>query len=182
MVPMLPVFGRALRRDGSNMAYAHTYEPTHHLLVVKFWGEVSFEEERSAVSTILLQSGVPTHPGLRILVDRTEASLTATPAEMRKLAAEVERETASVLSPKVACAVSRTVDYGMIRMFEALTEGRIRHRFAVFRSITAAREWLEIPESALSMPGPKPSDEPRHATAVGNESRSVVQEGLSKSS
>ncbi len=132
------------------MSYAYTVDQAQNLLVVKFWGEIPYAEDARAVLTILDDPRI--QPGVRILVDRLDSAFTATPEEVRAHVGLVGMKMASLGEPKVANVVSANLDYGMVRMFKAVADGRLDHEFTVFRSLEEACSWLGVDPTQVDWP------------------------------
>jgi hypothetical protein len=133
------------------MSYAFTIDQPANLLVVKFLGEIPYPEEADAVLTILDDPRI--RPGVKILVDRRESSFGSTPRDVRKHVDLIDRKMATLGGPRVANVVSAEFDFGMIRMFEGISDGRLDHEFAVFRSLQDACDWLEVDMTHIEWPG-----------------------------
>jgi hypothetical protein len=131
------------------MSYGYTIDEEFNLLVVKFWGRIPYSEDAAAVLEILDDPRI--RHGLRILVDRTESAFGSTSTEVKTHADLVERRLDS-LSPRVANVVAADLDFGMIRMFEAMMEGRVEHEFRVFRDLDEACEWLDVDPAIVTWP------------------------------
>jgi hypothetical protein len=69
---------------------------------------------------------------------------------LRKFSYEVERLSESRAGKKAAIVVSSHLGFGMIRMLEGLSEGKIKHEIRVFDEEQIARAWLNHPSSASS--------------------------------
>lgn len=132
------------------MAHSYSYDETTNLLVVKFSGPIPYSEDAEAVLTILEDPRIK--PSLKILVDRTESSFTASPEEVSSHVGLVGKKMASLGSPRVANVVAADLDFGMIRMFQARADGRLHHDFQVFRSMAEACEWLEVDHNSIDWP------------------------------
>jgi hypothetical protein len=64
----------------------------------------------------------------------------------------LEKKLVSLGKPRVANVVSAELDYGMIRMFETVADGRIEHEFAVLRGLREACEWLDVDPERVHWP------------------------------
>lgn len=133
------------------MSHAYTFDEPKNLLVVKFWGTIPYSEDANAVITILDDPRI--QPGVKVLVDRLDSAFTATPEEVRAHVGLVGQKLASLGEPQVATVVSADFDFGMVRMFKAVSDGRLDHDFNVFRDLGEACEWLGIDPEGVDWPG-----------------------------
>jgi hypothetical protein len=132
------------------MSYAYWIDQDENLLVVKFWGEIPYPEEAEAVLSILDDPRI--QPGIKILVDRTESSFASSPQDVRTHVEQVAKKIAALGEPRVANVVSADLDYGMIRMFMSVSDGKLDHDFSVFRDIQEACDWLRIDAVRIEWP------------------------------
>lgn len=132
------------------MGYAYRYCEELNLLVVRLWGELPHSEELEAITVGLADPRL--RPGLRILADRRQATITSSSVQMRGAVDLVKDKISKIGKPKVANVVAKDVDFGMVRMFEMQAESRLPHDFMVFRSVAEACSWLEIDPAQVQWP------------------------------
>jgi hypothetical protein len=132
------------------MSHRFGFQHEENLVVIAFDGEISPEEEVQAVLDVVGDSRM--RPDSKILVDKTNAKMKVTPADVRPHVELIRRHLEKFGKPRVANVVSRDHDYGMTRMLELTSQDELPHEFSVFRDIDEACEWLEIDRSAVLWP------------------------------
>jgi hypothetical protein len=86
--------------------------------------------------------------GMNVIVDYRLAELNfLTSSDAHALADMVKRLKEKVGAGRVAHVVARTVDFGMIRMWENLIEDQVSFGFRVFYSMDDALSWIVSPSS-----------------------------------
>ena len=116
-------------------------EPTRGFVRLHVHGTLTVE-----VAQRTLREAMEQHPSLHRLWDFRDADLTAWSLDdMRGFIATVAREPGARAGTRVAALVSRDVDFGMARMFEALSAGDLPFEMCIFRDATAAEEWITRP-------------------------------------
>jgi len=81
--------------------------------------------------------------GMNAIVNYSQAELDAlTSSEIHTLANAVEGLKEEIGAGRIAHVVSRTVDFGMLRMWENLVEDHVHFDYRIFRSMDNARRWL----------------------------------------
>jgi hypothetical protein len=139
------------------MAFAYTYDPEENLLAVKFWGEISHEEELEAVRRALGDPRLKSD--FKAIADRRLASFASSTDQLRAHLELVAECVAPLGRPRVANVVSTDLDYGMVRMFELLAEFKIDHFFSGFRSIDEACAWIGVDPARIQWPDQPPTPE-----------------------
>ena len=119
-------------------------------MVVKFSGSIAYSEEAKATLEILDDPRIK--PGVKILVDRTDSSIAASPEEVGSHVSLVGKKMTALGSPRVANVVGADLDFGMIRIFQARADGRLHHHFQVFRSFEEACQWLDVDCASVDWP------------------------------
>ncbi len=132
------------------MGYRFDFDPTQNLVIIVFEGEISPEEEAQAIRDVAADARM--QPDARILVDRTRARMTMRTEHTQTQIALIMEHLSAFGKPKVAIAVSRDYDFGMVRMFELIAEGTIPHDLMVFRSTDEACDWLGLDPNKLAWP------------------------------
>jgi hypothetical protein len=103
-------------------------------------GSPSTDEIIGALET-LLQS--PEYcPGLRGVVDMRGSKLDSCAVDVRRIADVLIRYRDTIGPSRSAVVVSKTVTYGMTRMFQAYAD-QSSIEVELFHDIDAAREWIE---------------------------------------
>lgn len=132
------------------MSYKFRFQDDENLLVIVFTGTISYEEEVQAVLNTL--ADLRMQPNARILVDKSNAQMMTTTQDIRPHIELILRNLDKFGQPKVANVVGRDVDFGMVRMFEFQAEGKIPHKFMVFRALEEACTWLGIEPASIEWP------------------------------
>ena len=132
------------------MSHRFGFQEAENLIVIVFDGEIAAEEEVQAVLDVV--GDVRMKPDSKILVDKTNAQMKVSPADVRPQVELIRRNLDKFGKSRVANVVSRDHDYGMTRMLELTSQDELPHDFSVFRSIDAACEWLEIDPAAVEWP------------------------------
>jgi hypothetical protein len=121
------------------MPISHRVMSDPPLMLIRRWGAIDTQDERAACAAREADPRVV--PGLPVLVDTTEVEQADTVEVIRYLADCVTHSAAALRCGPVAIVVASDVEYGMGRMYMALTE--LAHPDTeVFRSLQAARRWL----------------------------------------
>ncbi len=132
------------------MSYKHRFQEGRNLVVIVFTGVVTYHEE---VQVVLDVVGDPRmERDARFLVDRTRASMAATPEDVMPHIRLIGENLERFGSPRVANVVTADHDFGMIRMLEMRSEPNIDHDMMVFRSLDEACAWLEIEPGEIEWP------------------------------
>lgn len=121
------------------MPISHKVMSDPPLMLVRRWGDIDTQDERAACAAREADPRVV--PGLPVLVDATEVERADTVEVIRYLADCVTHTAAALQCGPVAIVVASDVEYGMARMYMALTE-TAHPDTEVFRGIQAARHWL----------------------------------------
>ena len=91
-------------------------------------------------------------PGMDVVADFTKAQLDLRYKDMRALVGEVEGDH-RFDTGRSAMIVARTLELGMIRMFQIMSEPSGHWReLRIFSDFAEARSWLELPESLEQPP------------------------------
>lgn len=128
------------------MPYRFAFDPESRLGLVIFTGPIPFEEELRAFQEGLAYGYAV--PGVRVVADRTEARLLSTPEQVQRQVDWMEANFPPV-GARIAEVVPRDLDFGMLRMLELRSEGRLVQKFRVFRTLAEACAWLGVEEAAL---------------------------------
>ena len=88
-------------------------------------------------------------PGMGILYDFRELDVSVLSHETTRRSSDITRSLAEKFGPaRMACVMSRDVDFGIARMFEAMTAPGTPLEIRAFRSMDEAQAWLESPRLA----------------------------------
>ena len=126
------------------MHYEHDFETDRGFVMVRAWGTAT-AEGFEALDRELIE-----HPqwraGRSVLFDLRELDMTELSSPgTRTSAAFVTSISEALGDGRWACVMGRDVDYGLARMFQALTDGT-ELEVMVFREIEEALAWLGSPE------------------------------------
>jgi hypothetical protein len=111
---------------------------------------IPYAEEVQAVLDVVADPQM--QPNAHILVDKSNAQMDVTSGDVEPHIELIGQHLAKFGEPKVATVVSRDVDFGMTRMLEFRSEGRIQHQFRVFRKLEEAYVWLGVDPAAIAWP------------------------------
>jgi hypothetical protein len=82
-------------------------------------------------------------PGMKVLVDFTDLDARRlTAADVRQLADLHARFQAELDAPAVAIVAGTSLNFGLVRMWQSLVEGRVEARTRAFYTLAEARAWL----------------------------------------
>ena len=114
-----------------------------NVLFERFRGKVTADDFREAIKESYR------HPdwekGQDVLCDIREAEFDM---NYEKMSSAIRSFSPDDRSNKLALVVKRDLEYGMFRMFQALTEPtEIWREMKIFRDINEAKEWLGVPDS-----------------------------------
>jgi hypothetical protein len=132
------------------MSHKYRFQADKNLLVIVFESKISPDEERQAVLDVLEDSQMK--PNARILVEKSNARMTVTEADVMPQIELVRQDLAKFGRPKVATVVPADYDFGMVRMLEIRANGEIDHDFEVFRELDKACAWLGFEPSQIDWP------------------------------
>lgn len=121
------------------MPIEHRVDPEAGILHVRRWGPVSTQDEDRACRE--READPLVVPGIPVLVDTTGVEPADSPETVRYIADCVTRLAADLQCGPVAIVVADDVQYGMARMYMALTE-LVHPDTRVFRSTEEAMEWI----------------------------------------
>ena len=129
------------------MPIEHRVDPASGVLRVRRWGSIESQDEEKACRVRAQDPLVV--PGIPVLVDCTAVDPPDTVETVRYLADRITHTAAGLQCGPVAILVSTPVQYGMARMYMAMT-GISHPRTQVFQSEEKALEWLrQAPPSAI---------------------------------
>lgn len=124
------------------MALTVQYDASIDALVTHASGEIVYHDLPPLVQTIIEHENFRTN--INQLFDCTEGELNLTMQDLRRIAAGFE-SVAHVLGVerKLALAVTRLVDFGMMRQYEAFFSSGPDVQVWAFRDLKEARDWLK---------------------------------------
>jgi hypothetical protein len=126
-------------RPPLNVPIHHEVDAGRSLLLVKRSGTIATQDERAALDARRADPAVI--PGIRVLVDCCEVQPPDSPVVVRYVASHVALAAAALRCGPVAIVVGSDVQFGMARMYQAMTE--LSHPSTrVFREVAAALTWL----------------------------------------
>lgn len=119
------------------MPFDYTIIPEQQLVEVRFRGAVQVNDLAEARARV---TGDPAHqPGFALLIDMRDADLSVMAGENLR-----RRAGSPPTARAMAILVSTDLGYGMARMYELASAGRV----AVFRSYEEAVAWLVPPAAS----------------------------------
>ncbi len=129
---------RAEDEQQTNFDYTVDGETGRGFVRIRVRGPVSPTEMK-----LLCRSVLESHPGQNRLWDYREADLTQLSAQdLSDIAADAEGGEPATQDQREALLVTRTIEFGISRMFGMLSECRRSVRFSVFRDEEAAELWV----------------------------------------
>lgn len=127
------------------MPIVHRVDPETGILFVRRWGSITSQDEDEALQRRhddpLVVAGIPT------LVDCRDVEAIDTIEVVKHLANRAAKITAELSCGPLAIVVSSDAEYGMARIYEALTD-LVHPRTKVFRNYDKALRWLRPPKSS----------------------------------
>ena len=123
------------------MALTIDYDPGLDAMVLKAFGKVTYQDIAHHAQELL------SHPSFTVnisqLFDCTEGKLSLTAEELQQLAVDFTRLSLQMgFNRRLAIVLSRDVDYGITRQYEALFQPDPRVEIRAFRSLENAHQWL----------------------------------------
>lgn len=114
-------------------------------LAVTTSGKVTIQGLDEWVQTVLADARYK--PNLRVLIDHRNAQWDhLTVGEVRERVDLLTRDEKRIGHHRVAWLVGRSVDFGIGRMMEAFSDGKLQIATCIFRDVEAARAWLLEPD------------------------------------
>ena len=136
------------------MAHSVTFDSAQSYIVVAFEGEITPQEEMEAFLEVV--SDPRMYRDARILVDKSAARMKVGTEHVPPQLQAVEEHTDLLGRMRIAHVVADNRDYGMMRVIEQRSEGRLPHELGVFRSLEEAVGWLSAsrqePEGEVGPP------------------------------
>jgi len=129
------------------LAHRFGFDPHSRLALVEFTGPVAFEEEIRALQEALARGYAL--PGMRVVVDRSAASLLSSPVQVAQIVDWMVEHLPPDPETRIAQVVPRDLDFGMLRMLELRSEGRLVQELGVFRTLAEACAWLGVEEARV---------------------------------
>ena len=121
------------------MPIQHMVDPETGILHVLRWGHISTHDEEGACRD---RSEDPLiSPGISVLVDCTKVEPADSSETVRYISDCVIKNASALQCGPVAIIVSTDVEYGMARMYMALTD-LAHHNTEIFRDRDSALAWL----------------------------------------
>lgn len=125
------------------MAIETTYNEVIDCIVIKIIGTVGYND------ILLLRDMIIGHPNFRRdinqLFDCSEGELDLSTSDLENIAFHYMRVSDQLgLDRKLALVVSRDLDYGMMRQYEAFFYSGPNVAVSAFKSLDEAKEWLAI--------------------------------------
>ena len=121
------------------MPIDHIVDKKTGIMHVRRWGEITTQDEENAL--IKRRQDPLVVPGISVLVDCREVDPPDTTEVTNHIAARVSAIAEELHCGPVAIVVSSDTEYGMARMFVALTELKHSNK-AIFRCYDEALDWL----------------------------------------
>ncbi len=116
------------------------YDQNRELLHISVQGTPDFDEFASIFETITNSNDYP--PNIRAIWDFRNSDISSVNSEMLKHLIEIRKRFEKRNTCRSALIVSSNMQYGMGRMFQMLSEGKIPHEFMVFRDYEECEQWL----------------------------------------
>jgi len=125
---------------GETMPISYTIDRMKDMTVLNLSGEVSLDE---FIQT--LQAYINDNPTTYEIYDARELNGTRfSTDEVKHLAKFLQnRHAKRVPGSKTAIVVDRDIDFGLSRMISMMTDQTMPYRIEVFRSMEAAKKWLD---------------------------------------
>ena len=116
------------------------YDEDKKILIIKSFGAFTFEDFSSAMETIVASSDYPTCANA--IWDFREADLSSVDADF--WGRIIDRRSAFPQRDNcyTAMIVSDDLQYGLIRMLQLLSEGKLPQRLMAFRDYKEGEQWL----------------------------------------
>lgn len=111
------------------------------LVVLRFWGDVKYDEIRSVFDESVKLPGF--RPKLKAIADCRDATTQMSGSDIQRLASYAQKTDPLWGESKWAILAPNDVIFGLSRMFSALTSD-YEVKTHVFRTIGDANDWLEI--------------------------------------
>lgn len=83
------------------------------------------------------------HPGMRVLIDLQDAAHGASSGDIADLSDYIIASQAKLAGTRVAIVVTKTVTYGLMRMFQMHVDEMLA--VSLFYDMHEAKRWLELP-------------------------------------
>jgi len=123
------------------MQHAICFDDDLHCLIISTTGPATVRDILAMVDEAIRDSR--RRRGTNVIVDYRRSELDAlSGGETHALASVIKKLKEEIGGGRIAHVVSRTVDYGMIRMWENLIADEVLFEFQVFFSIDDARKWV----------------------------------------
>ena len=132
------------------------YDKDRKMLNIAVSGKSGFEEFSSALEKITTSKEYP--PNTRAVWDIRNADFSWANLQLVKEAVNIRSSFTKRDNCRSALIVSSNLQYGLGRMFEMLSDGKVPHQLKVFRKYEEGVKWL------LENPVPFASDEPESIT------------------
>jgi hypothetical protein len=129
------------------MSVTHYVDTERNILFVTRSGQTSPDEEEASFRARKEDPLVA--PGIPVFVDTRDVDPPDSPETIKRIAYNVAKNAARLECGRTALLVGSDVQYGMARMFMAMTE-LVHPHVEVFRDETAALAWLTQPVSATA--------------------------------
>ncbi len=119
------------------------YDTTIDTIVIKATGRIIYKD------ILILANGLIAHSNFRMninqLFDSTEGELDLSTEEVKQISQDfLQISEVLGLKRRLAIAVSRDLDFGMMRMYAVFFEAGPGVEVNIFKSLDEARKWLKV--------------------------------------
>ena len=128
------------------------YDQNRKMLNISVSGTSDFDEFSSTLETITNSTEYP--PNIRAVWDIRKADFSFANFQLVREVVKIRSGFTKRDNCRSALIVSGNLQYGLGRMFELLSDGKIPHQFMVFRDYEEGEQWL------LENQSPCDTDEP----------------------
>ena len=116
------------------------YDQNRKMLNISVSGTSDFDEFSSTLETITSSTDYP--PNVRAVWDIRKADFSFANFHLVREVVNIRSSFKKRNNCRSALIVSGNLQYGLGRMFEMLSEGKIPHQLMVFRDYTEGEQWL----------------------------------------
>ena len=132
------------------MPITHTVDRDRRRITFDVAGTLRIDEMLAAVDSALESAGAGTYT---VLSDHRQLLTAATTTQLHTLIAHLATHRAHLGDSRWGVVVAQPASFGMMRMLSVLAE-EIPIEVGVFKDLTAASEWLDLPPGAAHLEPP----------------------------
>ena len=116
------------------------YDQDRKILNISVSGKSDFNEFSSTLETITNSKDFP--PNIRTVWDIRQADFSFANFQLVKEVVKIRSKFSKRSHCRSALVVSSNLQYGLSRMFEMLSDGKIQHKLRIFRDLEEGEKWL----------------------------------------